>query len=837
MKNYLLGFFFACISMGIAHAQLPDDGGLYFSSHEVNQDLRTSLNLTPTQPFLISDGFSLAFKAKFRPGDGYFGYIFRIIADGADNIDLVANLLSDDANFWLVFGDDILVPVRWSDFGGINYDWLDFNISVDNKKNEIHLNINGNDVVGKMDRPPGHYRSFEVVFGAHNFAEFVSTDVAPMSIRNVSVHDGARQIANWKMDKHRQTTVVDELQGRVATVSNPNWLIDRHIRWEFIHQAEIPGIRGTVADLENSILYLVGKHYLFTYDLSSKQVNRLTYNNGGPFDCQFSHLVFDPESDHIVSYSFESSLPNVLDLNTLNWSQSPSPCGLPNYWHHNTILYGNKLMAFGGYGNFSYKNVLQTLDLENGGWTNQHLTESIEPRYLAASGMLPNTDFWYIFGGYGSKSGAQEAAPRNFYDLQRINLQTGKSEKVWELEKDFPGHFVPADRLVPTPEGDGFYTLLYDHSQFNTSLVLAKISTDEATIEFYSDSIPYSFRDIRSWATLYHFPELEQLIAVTNHQNSLGIYALNSPALTPLEVIQPPFAPNENHLWKFALAIAAVLAALGLRFFSQKKAAKTVTKTGTSLETEFSVPQHIRPSVSAIYFLGGFQAFDKNGINITAEFTPTLKQLFFLIYFNSALGEKGITSVKLKEYIWPDKSEVSAKNNRNVNISKLRVLLEHMGDVQVNNHNGYWKIEATGIYVDFEEAMHALNALREKDNESLRNLPEWIKIFSYGELCPNVQAEWIDPIKVNFANATIDALLYLMDNDLVGKEDPQLLLEIADTLLIHDMLNEEALRLKCSTLIRLGKKGLAVQTYERFAKEYEKMMGVPYDTSIVQLCE
>jgi hypothetical protein len=68
--------------------------GLYFSSHEVVQNKRTSLNLTPEGPHKFPGGFSLEMEANFRRGDGHYGYIFRLIGDGHTNIDLVSNLAS-----------------------------------------------------------------------------------------------------------------------------------------------------------------------------------------------------------------------------------------------------------------------------------------------------------------------------------------------------------------------------------------------------------------------------------------------------------------------------------------------------------------------------------------------------------------------------------------------------------------------------------------------------------------------------------------------------------------------------------------------------------------------
>lgn len=55
--------------------------GLTFNSHAVNQDVRTSLNLTPDMPMSFSEGFSIEFDIKFNPGVQAYGYVCRIIPE------------------------------------------------------------------------------------------------------------------------------------------------------------------------------------------------------------------------------------------------------------------------------------------------------------------------------------------------------------------------------------------------------------------------------------------------------------------------------------------------------------------------------------------------------------------------------------------------------------------------------------------------------------------------------------------------------------------------------------------------------------------------------------
>lgn len=58
---------------------------------------------------------------------------------------------------------------------------------------------------------------------------------------------------------------------------------------------------------------------------------------------------------------------------------------------------------------------------------------------------------------------------------------------------------------------------------------------------------------------------------------------------------------------------------------------------------------------------------------------------------NTEKDNRGITSKKLDDLLWGDKNEKSARNNRNVSISRLRLLLEKVGNIQIVNDNNFGK--------------------------------------------------------------------------------------------------------------------------------------------------
>jgi len=219
--------------------------------------------------------------------------------------------------------------------------------------------------------------------------------------------------------------------------------------------------------------------------------------------------------------------------------------------------------------------------------------------------------------------------------------------------------------------------------------------------------------------------------------------------------------------------------------------------------------------------------YDNKGINTTASFSRTLKHLFLFIFLHTIKNGKGVSSAKLDEVLWYDKSGDSARNNRNVNISKLRSVLDEIRGVEVVNENSYWKISPEkSIFCDYTEILNLLrksksNAIVESEIHSL------IALLSIGEFLPNIQTEWIDEFKSQFTNEVIDGLSTLFDHKDV-KPNFSLKYHIAECIIVYDPLNDEAFAVKCSVLYHLGKKGMAKNLYDAFCREYKRVLGIDY---------
>src|SRR3981189_1370915 len=104
MPNQVRNLFFSLILVFLADplcAQIstPVAGyGLEFSSHEVIQDKRTSLNLNPEGPFKPEGVFEINFNINFKRFLNSYGYILRIIGNDSLNFDLVCSYQHEDFN-------------------------------------------------------------------------------------------------------------------------------------------------------------------------------------------------------------------------------------------------------------------------------------------------------------------------------------------------------------------------------------------------------------------------------------------------------------------------------------------------------------------------------------------------------------------------------------------------------------------------------------------------------------------------------------------------------------------------------------------------------------------
>jgi two-component SAPR family response regulator len=312
--------------------------------------------------------------------------------------------------------------------------------------------------------------------------------------------------------------------------------------------------------------------------------------------------------------------------------------------------------------------------------------------------------------------------------------------------------------------------------------------------------------------------------------------AANSDAATPLRyffsVQALQNAPPHNQL------IVSILYATGAAFAFLTGFAillyfrKYGSNQPTVLRKHFyiaPIPAFGKAQVSAIYLMGGFQVFDGQGQNITSQFSPTLKQLFLFILFNCTEKNCGVGSGKIDEMLWPNRVGDSARNNRNVNISKLRTALRCVGNVDIVNSNTLWQtVFGEGVFCDYVEILSLL-AVAKSESLPESEACKLLALLGSGSLLPDVDAAWAVAFKTAFVKKTVDILGFMLRSATAYSYSMRY--HIADYLLSAGSLNEDAICIKCALLNRMGKRGEAKIAYDSFVSEYVQLTGMEYAAS------
>lgn len=806
--------------------------GLTFYSHTVNQDVRTSLNLTPAESFSFSDGFSLEFDIKFNPGVQTYGYVCRITS-GTNSLDIISNINGSKLNFVLIDVDKALANVDFKIALPRNReDWS--KMKVDFKKNKVICSIN--DHIQTIPYSFDHFNNIEINFGKSWTKMFYSSDVPPITIKDVAIRDEQRELLYfWKLDKYVGEKVYDEICSKEAIAENGSWDIDKYIKWQ--KEISIPVTEKYAQIAFDSIrnqLYIATSDSIVFLNMNNFHSKRIKTLKGSPFGAGgSSQLIYDYIYDRIISYSLLYPDFILYDFAKNEWSSTKLDQRFAPAHHHNRFIDVEKkqLVTFGGYGYQSYKAWLSKHSLDGGVWDIKNMSKDISPRYLSALGHLGNGKF-LLLGGYGSISGKQEESPKNFYDLYQMDSRNQTCEKLFDLS--FPIEPVAFSNSMIV-DGNKIYALTYDNNRFHCLLNLCEVSLLDGSVSVLADSIPYNFLDMESFCDLILDKEKSVLHAVLMQKNQsekfdVDIYSLSYPPLKVSDVVQVVSVENENEQWGGMCWLLLLIPFVILLFCTKKyrKREMPANKREDIVlypESEIKVSAvEIKTPVSTVKLLGGFQVFDKRGEDITDSFTPMVRKIFLYLLLSTVKDGKKITSEKLDETFWFEMDRASASNNRSVNVRKLRLLLEKTGSISVVNKTSYWFIEmGSDVICDYKDIILLLKKIKGEKRIDANTLHAILNMAQSGTLLPNLNAEWADGYKSEYSTLLMEILSKSISMAEV-EPDLNLQVKIANVMLLHDNVDEEAVSIKCRALFLLGQKGASKQCYDRFVQEHLRLL-------------
>ena len=858
MKNHIKYILLICLLaiFQLIKAEEKYQYGLAFKSYEVEKESRTSLNLTPEKLFSFPKGFILEFDASFEQVLYNFGYIFRIISEEGKHVDLLLNRTTNkdklEPQLTAIYKSGQVLYNKTFEELNVNFDdWINIQITINSKQDRLELLINGQ-TAELIDDYFSDFKKVNIIFGKNDLLSFETSDVPTMALKDIFIKNIEKEtLAHWKLSTHTEAGVFDEVKQWFAKSKSPQWLLDNHAYWKKLTSFTTGDYPQMAFDRARGVIGVTDSLKFYSYDIDNNtlQVDKV---EGLPLKNKVNQMEYSTKEGKFFTYDFigEAVLYNS---QAQQWNNYHPNLEEPHYWHHNRMFSAtdNALYTWFEYGFHIYKNKIFKYSFDSSTWEEIAIKgDVIAPRYLAGLGKLDDKNV-LVFGGYGSEKGDQKLYPHNYYDLYSFNLETHEAKKIWELDEK-EHNFVVVNSLVVDSVNRCFYALCFPHQKFRSSLKLYRFSIDYPSYEVLADSIPYAFSDIFSHADLYLNNKGDQLIAITSNTDTrktkadVEIYSLSFPPLNSSDLYQ---TESEFTIAKFLYVIVAsliLLALLGLffvyRWRGRSKKDQTIdlrNKAEQLLDEEYDPIIGIKPfnivkQKQSIVLFGGFQVMDEHSEDITGEFTPMLKQLFLLILLYTLKDGKGISSVKLREILWFDKTEESAKNNRGVSLSKLRSIFEKIGDISINSKNSYWTLQFDeAIYCDYYETQILIDRLYQ--NIDLRDLERLLSIVSVGEMLPNLQVEWVDGFKSDFSNKLIDLLLHIVDKSPEYALDQTMLINIADAIFVHDSLNEDALRIKCRILVQMGKNGLAQRTYHSFTKEYQAIFDADFEYSLDQI--
>lgn len=793
----------------------------------------------------------MTFDANFYFDEAYvYGYIFRIINKEGDSIDLVMGV--DNMVFSLSPGS-IAVDIPTAEAKLVPGQWIKVKLDADLKNEELKIRI-GNYSKSWSTSRIADFQRMKIMFGKTDYPEKQVIDVANMAIRNIEIKNtSGKPLYSWPLSKHHSEGVYDDLKGHFAECENPNWMLDKYVMWKKEATFETRLNPYLAYDPGSSIVAIADQNSFFTFDMGDSRLEKYATIKKLPYAMSSNQMIHSPIDSVFYAYNLlgENEARELIpyDFAERSWGDAVPHQNLPVYRHHNRYLSREhkRLYIFGGYGHLTYRKGVFIYDIDDKRWTATQLKgDAPEPRYLGGLGKIDDNHL-LLFGGYGSETGNQSLQSHFYYDLLVVNLNTLEAKKIWTMENP-PENFVVSNSIVVDRKNGCFYALCYPSMRSNSRISLYKFSLDKPQYEIMADTIPIKFIDTGSYVDLFLDSSCQKLITATispatDTTSNVSIYSLAFPPLSETDLYPPKKREAGIPLYVAAVISFAVFAvfALSTAYYVRRKKRSATAKrhadgderdepdiAGSKIGVVKRLPE------KAIILFGGFRIVDMGGNDITTDFRPLLKNLFLLILLHTIKNGKGIPFSKLKDILWFDKSERSANNNRGVALNKIRQIFKKVGNVRFVKNGIHWNVEfEQGVYCDYYEALLLIKKIKEGE-ETDRDVAALLSIVKTGELLPNLENEWIDAFKSDFSNELVDAILKLIRQKDTEISDI-LMVEMANALFIHDPLNEDALRLKCSALVKMGKNGLARNTYNAFVKEYSVLFATEYKYSFSQI--
>lgn len=819
--------------------------GLEFSSNDSLMSKRTSYTAFVNDIPVFKNHLFLSFDLSLWDND-HLGYIFNII-DNNDSYSLTY-IYNHNGYPTLNFNIDsksnkIEIPLNPAKLKKRN--WFHIKADIDLVSNTVSIYVNGNWYKAKGFAFT-NTMSPQITFGKNPRY----SDVPKMAVKNLEIRDNSTRYF-FPLDEWKGNAVHDREGNALGAVDHPSWLINDSYFWTPKFKQSFKEVAGINFNPRTQSLFIFKTDSLIHYNLQNENASTKPYLNKLPVKLVLGKSLVNSTLNQCYVYE---ALPQdtahaiaSLDLNTLAWTNIGKG-SINDQRHHHNIFYDHKELnsyLFGGYGSFSYHNDFFRYDQPADQWVKTAFKgDAILPRFFSASSTADDQDNIYIFGGYGNESGNQIVGGRHFYDLYKVNLTAHSVKKIWEI-KPVGEPFVPANNLIVSADKKYFYALCYPHEKPKTKLRLYRFNIKDGSYEIMSGPIPVTSERIESDFNLFYDAGNSEFICTTQEfvspqQSSVTVYTLASPPVSEHAYLssQKPVVAGLSKIQLFLL-MGGLLAIGGFIFYIVGKRKPNTLESVTDDElTNGLYNSKIDTEIkqNAVYLLGEFTVYDKDGKNITYLFSPKIKQLFILILLNSRNGN-GVVSKKISTTLWPDKDVLKTKNIRGVTLNHLRNILTDMEGLELTFTNDTYNFLITdNFFCDYFKASAAIEQVQNHSLSADIFLNEDFELLSRGCLLQDVNEAWLDEVKVVFEEITLN-IIQPGIRKVYEAGHYKRAMELSRVALLIDPFNDVAIKYKLKSLRRFKGVDFAKKVYETFTADYKKSLDVDYPVAFDKICK
>ncbi|MCU0473129.1 MAG: hypothetical protein MUC93_07155 [Bacteroidales bacterium] len=820
--------------------------GLEFAGQPFSKDQRTMLVLNPEGYYSFHDEFELSFSIQIRDSlIVNFGYIARI----TDINDRLIDIIFDGPkshSLHVVYGPSHKI-ISIPDNNPVIYEkWIELRLKYSKKNNTLQFSTPDTVI---LDHNVDFSGEIKIFFGRNDFKQIKTTDVPRMNIKDIRIYQKGKCRHYFPLNEMTGNEVKDILSNKKGIVHNPGWIKARYYYWEWCFDTYLNGLAAVCYDPGNERVYMAGDEQLKIFSvLNDSSITTLNYSTRFTDLMRGSRVFYDTITNRLICYSLRTNTIHYFNFSELKWEKIYQGTNiLERFWFHNSYYSAidSVLYIFGGYSQHKYYNLVQQFDFKNNQWnTIQTHGDIFHPRIHAAIGNYADT--LYIIGGFGSKAGDQIINPEHYTDLLAFSLKENKFIKIYDFQAPLE-NIDFAHSMIINEKDQSYYVLSTTIFEYETYLQLLRGTLADPKLIKLGNKFPYLFDNEFSYCDLYYSQSSQKLFAMT----SLANPDKNETKITINKISSPPFSTDieTDEDWSIfgkivpgvlyfliVIAIAIIL----LKNIRKKESPPRIPKAGKEndkpekdmLSQNSLHPDKPNKKPNSILFFGGFQIINKHGDDITKKFSPLLKELFLLIFLFS-IKDKGISVAMLTELLWFSMDAKTAKNNRAVNIAKLKNLLTEIDSCKITRKTSYWRIEFNDSVV-YNDYWFCIKSINQEKLISKEGLLQFLCILKTGSLLGNDNYEWLDNFKLECSDMIIDKLSHLIDQDIFDS-DTEFMIQLADAILIFDPMDEQAISLKCKNLTVLGKHNHAKGVYNKFTKDYFKLYDEPFDRSFADI--